>query len=67
MDEQIFVNAEKALLEGEVPQRGRILAGAAACLCLCPLTENHNSFDALRRLYHHDYAITLDKLPNAID
>lgn len=27
------------------------------------LTEQHNSFDALRRLYHHDYAITLDKLP----
>ena len=26
------------------------------------LTEEHNSFDALRRLYHHDYAITLDKL-----
>lgn len=28
------------------------------------LTEQHNSFDALRRLYHHDYAITLDKLPS---
>ena len=27
------------------------------------LTENHNSFDALRRLYHSDYAITLDRLP----
>lgn len=27
------------------------------------LKEEHNSFDALRRLYHHDYAITLDKLP----
>lgn len=27
------------------------------------LSEEHNSFDALRRLYHHDYAITLDKLP----
>ncbi len=27
------------------------------------LTENFNGFDALRRLYHHDYAITLDKLP----
>jgi len=27
------------------------------------LGEEHNSFDALRRLYHHDYAITLDKLP----
>lgn len=27
------------------------------------LTEQHNSFDALRELYHHDYAITLDKLP----
>lgn len=26
------------------------------------LTEEHNSFDALRRLYHHAYAITLDKL-----
>lgn len=27
------------------------------------LTEEHNSFDALRRLYHHEYAVTLDKLP----
>lgn len=27
------------------------------------LTEEHNSHDALRRLYHHPYAITLDKLP----
>ncbi len=26
------------------------------------LTEDYNSFDALRRLYHHDYAITLDRL-----
>lgn len=26
------------------------------------LTEKHNSFAALRNLYHHDYAITLDKL-----
>ncbi len=26
------------------------------------LTEKHNSFAALRSLYHHDYAITLDKL-----
>ncbi len=30
------------------------------------LTEDHNSFDALRRLYHHDYAITLGKLPAAM-
>ncbi|MBE5778255.1 MAG: beta-mannosidase [Clostridiales bacterium] len=29
------------------------------------LTEEHNSFDALRRLYHHEYAITLDKLEAA--
>ncbi len=29
------------------------------------LTENYNSFDALRRLYRHDCAITLDKLPEA--
>ncbi len=29
------------------------------------LTEEQNSFDALRRLYHHDYAVTLDKLPCA--
>ena len=28
------------------------------------LTENHNSFDALRTLYHHEYAITLDQLPD---
>lgn len=27
------------------------------------LTEKFNSFDALRRLYHHEHAITLDKLP----
>lgn len=26
------------------------------------LTENCNSFAALEQLYHHDYAITLDKL-----
>lgn len=26
------------------------------------LTEKHNSFAALKKLYHHDYAITLDKL-----
>ena len=28
------------------------------------LTEEHNSFDALRRLYHHPYAVTLDRLPS---
>ena len=27
------------------------------------LTEEHNSFDALRRLYQHPYAVTLDRLP----
>ena len=27
------------------------------------LTEEHNSYDALRRLYGHEWAITLDKLP----
>lgn len=27
------------------------------------LTEEQNSFDALRRLYRHPYAVTLDKLP----
>ena len=27
------------------------------------LTEDHNSYDALRKLYHHEYAITLDQLP----
>ena len=27
------------------------------------LTEEQNSFDALRRLYHHPYAVTLDRLP----
>ncbi len=30
------------------------------------LTEEHNTFDALRKLYHHPYAITLDKLPGEI-
>ena len=29
------------------------------------LTESHNSFDALRRLYDHPYAITLDRLPKS--
>ncbi len=28
------------------------------------LTEEHNTFDALRRLYSHPWAITLDKLPD---
>ncbi len=28
------------------------------------LTEEHNTFDTLRKLYHHPYAITLDKLPS---
>ncbi|MBQ6175535.1 MAG: beta-mannosidase [Clostridia bacterium] len=28
------------------------------------LTEDHNGFDALRRLYSHPYAITLDRLPH---
>lgn len=28
------------------------------------LTEDHNAFDALRALYHHEYAITLDQLPD---
>ena len=27
------------------------------------LTEEQNSFGALRRLYHHPYAVTLDTLP----
>ena len=27
------------------------------------LTEEHNTYDALRRLYGHEWAITLDKLP----
>ncbi|MGN1155100.1 MAG: glycosyl hydrolase [Agathobacter sp.] len=27
------------------------------------LTEEFNQFEALRRLYHHSYAITLDRLP----
>ena len=27
------------------------------------LTENFNSFDALKQLYQHPYAITLDRLP----
>ena len=26
-------------------------------------TEQHNDYDALRKLYHHEYAITLDSLP----
>ena len=30
------------------------------------LTENFNTHDALRRLYHHAYAVTLDKLPPAL-
>ena len=30
------------------------------------LNEEHNSFEALRRLYHHPWAITLDKLPQDI-
>ena len=28
------------------------------------LTEAHNTFDALRRLYHHPWAVTLDTLPD---
>lgn len=31
------------------------------------LTEEWNSFDALRALYHHPWAITLDKLPQGIN
>lgn len=27
-------------------------------------TEQHNSYDALRKLYHHEYANTLGKLPD---
>ncbi len=30
------------------------------------LTEEHNSFDALRRLYHHPYAVTLETLPGCL-
>lgn len=31
------------------------------------LSEEHNSYDALRNLYHHPWAITLDQLPEGIN
>lgn len=31
------------------------------------LSEEHNRFDALRNLYHHPWAITLDQLPEGIN
>ena len=31
------------------------------------LSEEHNSYDALRDLYHHHWAITLDQLPEGIN
>ncbi len=34
--------------------------------CEFALTEKYNEYEALRRLYQHEYAITLDKLPNLL-